>query len=79
MTENKKNKKLKQMLTFKPLRPILNLEHKLSSLAFFAVHKISIIFNRRLKHKYEIFNAWQQQKCIHIKFTAKTVSLLNYS
>ena len=45
------------MLTFKPLRHIVNLEHKLSSLAFFAVHKISIIFNRRLKHKYEIFNA----------------------
>ena len=67
------------MLTFKPLRHILNLEHKLSSLAFFAVDKISIIFNGRLKHKYEVFYVWQQQTFIHIKFTAKTVSLLNYS
>ena len=31
---------------------ILNLEQKLSSLAFFAVDKISIIFSRRLKHEY---------------------------
>ena len=30
---------------------ILNLEQKLSSFAFFAVDKISIIFSRILKHK----------------------------
>ena len=33
-------------------RYILNLEQKLSSLAFFVVDKINIISSRRLKHKY---------------------------
>ena len=41
-----------QLLTLKSLRDILNLEQNHSSLAFFAVDKISIIFSKRLKHKY---------------------------
>ena len=43
---------LKAKLTLKPLRYILSLEQKCSSLAFFSVDKISSTFSRRLKHKY---------------------------
>ena len=31
---------------------ILNLEQKLSSLVFFVVDKVNIVFSRKLKHKY---------------------------
>lgn len=41
---------------------ILSLKQKL---AFFVLKKINIIISRRFKHKYGVFNAWQEQRFIH--------------
>ena len=59
----------------------MNLAQKLSSLAFFAVDKISNIFSRTLSTNIKTYNAWQQQSFIQIEsnLQSKTVSLLKYS
>ena len=58
----KSNASVKTIKTY-----ILSLEQKLSLLTLFAVDKINIIFSRSLKHKYETFNVWQQQRFIDTK------------
>ena len=60
---------------------IFNLEQKLSSFIFAVVDEINIIFSRRIKHQYETFNAWEQQRFIHTEsnLQLKAVNLLKYS
>ena len=73
---NNSSKNLKQ------LRHIFWIQNrKVVNLPFFAVDKVNIIFNRKLKHKYGTFNACQKQKFIYTKsnLQSKTANLWKYS